>query len=249
MYISPTCLSPSPPPKGHFSLIQQNNLNTRNAPGLMVSHGIITPNPNHSSAEQALPHVNRWENLHPPVWLPRITPSAGIEPNFELRSSAPKAVVWLPGAFSVIENCKGAPSPFKRGPLIASLLHSTLCCYCRVAPRERIPWVVPSELPVSMPERPSSRLTTVTCVRIWRWGSASGVGDIFPAVQRGSAHLGAVWRPGPERRASWQEREAWVLIQGLPLHAHTEACTSSPLLSGVPFPPAARLPLPCMDAS
>ena len=30
--------------------------------------------------------------------------------------SALKAVVLLPGAFSIIEGCRGAPSPFERGP-------------------------------------------------------------------------------------------------------------------------------------
>ena len=57
MYLSPTCVSPSILPKQHFHLIQQNLLNTGSVPGIMVAHAITTPNPKHSLARQAWPHV------------------------------------------------------------------------------------------------------------------------------------------------------------------------------------------------
>lgn len=62
---------------------------------------------------------------------------------------------------------KSASLPL-RGLLVANLLHLTHSLHCRVALRERIQWVVPRELPISMHERPSLRLIMVTFVRISR---------------------------------------------------------------------------------
>lgn len=57
-YVSQPHMSFSLPlSKQHFSLIQQNILNTRNVPGTMVTCDIITPNPKHNCARQVVSHV------------------------------------------------------------------------------------------------------------------------------------------------------------------------------------------------
>ena len=110
--------------------------------------------------------------------------------------------------------------------------------HCRVALKGRVQWVVPNRLPISVHKRPSWWLTMVTFVRIWGWGSSLGGGDILPAVQRESTHLGALWRqtvPGKKGKLA-RGVELWSRFSP---HTHTQ--TQTHLL-----PPTPSCSHPCL---
>lgn len=76
-----------------------------------------------------------------------------------------------------------------------------------------------------------------------------GWGTFSHCPESRSAHLGTLWRSGPERGTSWQEREGQVMIQGRPLYAQIHRHIFLPYLKLRPSLPAAHLPLPCMYVS